>query len=136
MKRIVAVLETMWGEREGRAPRWFKINPNNHSGRRLYKFVGSENKSRLVVTNACRELVISPTHHGKPDPEWLGENLRRLNPSVILICGNVAKETFDKACPMIWDGDAKVIYMPHPAARTWTKTRLREMEKRIQKACL
>lgn len=134
MGKIVAVLETMWGDRVGRAPRYFKINPYNLSGKRLYRFVGPENVSRLVVTNCCRELVTSVKQHGKPDAHWLDENLERLNPSVVLICGRVAQETFDETGRQ-YAGCHKVIYLPHPAARTWTKKSLRETARKVSKLC-
>jgi len=70
--RVVAILETMWDWRGQassagyrQAPEYFRINPSNHSGRRLYKLIGPD--SRLLVTNACRELVSSAKHHGKGD---------------------------------------------------------------------
>lgn len=34
MKHVVAILDTMWGSASGDAPPFFKINPENHSGRR------------------------------------------------------------------------------------------------------
>src|SRR5690349_8002265 len=78
-KFVVAVLDTMYdwqgktseaGYRE--APRYFRINPRNFTGKRLYKLVG---KNKLLVTDACRELVSSPDEHGVPDPNWLSENI-------------------------------------------------------------
>lgn len=141
MTYVVAILETMWDWRQqtsgagySEALRFFRINPHNSSGRRLYKLVGDE--SHLLVTNACRELVSGPQHHGVGDPSWLGENLRILDgerygptgqqkPSgfptidILLVCGKVAQKTY-RACgykPMF----ARVVEMPHPAARTWTR---------------
>ena len=130
VRPIVAILETMWGDRAGRAPRHFKINPLNCSGRRLYKLVGPGNADRLLVTNACKELVTNANRHGKPDPNWLLENLRRLDPDLILVCGSVAKKTF-KECGYV--PLRHPVYMPHPAARNWTKRRLRETQRAIQK---
>jgi len=127
---IVAVLETMWGYRSGRAPRWFRINPQNASGRRLYKLIGEENSHRLLVTNACRELVTSAKRHGKPDPDWLLENLIRLDPHLILVCGNVAQKAY-KACGYVPLRKSRVLHIAHPAARNWTKKRLREVQRRI-----
>lgn len=134
MKTIVAILDTMWGERKGRAPRFFKINPYNKSGKRLYKFVGPENAHRLYVTNCCRELVTSANHHGKPDPHWLDENLERLNPDIVLVCGKVAEETFNQTGRQHSGCHKKIIYIPHPASRMWTKKQLRETERKIQQA--
>lgn len=126
--RVVAVLETMWGGPRGRAPRYFKINPYNKSGQRLYKLVGDLS---LVVTNACREMVSHARHHGKPDPEWLLENLKRLRPDLILVCGKVAKRTYKKSGYKP-DG-CKVMFILHPAARTWTKASIKRTTKRIAK---
>lgn len=135
MKPIVAVLETMWGDRAGRAPRHFKINPENASGRRLYKLVGEKNRNRLLVTNVCRELVTNANQHGKPDADWLLENLIRLQPDLILVCGRVAKKTFDATFVIGWPmvNLPRILYMAHPAARCWTKKRLRETQRAIQK---
>jgi hypothetical protein len=95
--KIVAVLESMWDWRQmtsgagyAEAPRSFRINPKNYSGKRLYRIVGAD--ADLHVTNACRELVGSASEHGKPDPAWLRENLDLLAPfDVLLVCGKVAR---------------------------------------------
>jgi hypothetical protein len=123
--RIVAVLDVQWGGR--RADRWFEINPRNHSGSRLIKMIGHD---RFLVTNACAECVGNASGRGKPDATWLGDNLRQLRPEVVLVCGNVAKQTFKRSMVA---KDTKVIYMPHPAARTWTKAALAAWTKRIQR---
>jgi hypothetical protein len=140
--RAVAILETMWDWRQQtsgagytEAPRFFRINPKNFSGRRLYRICGPN--AQLLVTNACRELVSGPSHHGKPDPEWLAENLweiERRRPDsapidVLLVCGKVAQATY-KACGYKSE-TARVIEIPHPAARfIWT----REFEERISRS--
>lgn len=148
MTRCVAVLETMWDWRRmtsgagySEAPRYFRINPNNYSGKRLYKLVGPN--SKLLVTNACRELVSGPQYHGKGDPNWLGENLRILDGitptegaepasiEVLLVCGKVAQDTYRK-CGYV-PTEARVIEIPHPAARTfWTRGKILEISKNIQ----
>jgi hypothetical protein len=141
--RAVAILETMWDWRQmtsgagyTEAPRYFRINPDNFSGRRLYKLVGTD--AKLLVTNACRELVSGPEKHGKGDPVWLGENLRILDglgqlpdgtaPSTIqllLVCGKVAQATY-KACGY-QPKEARVFELPHPAARfVWTTAKIEE----------
>lgn len=109
--KIVAILDTMWALRAGRAPRWFRINPRNHSGRRLIQIIGSAN---FVVTNACPQMVTSASAHGTPDAGWLRENLVRLDPDLTLVCGRVAQRTFSQN---MLRADAKFIEMPHPAAR-------------------
>ena len=133
MKTIVAVLDTMWGSEEGKAARYFRINPENHSGKRLYKLVGPRN--HLVVTNACREMTNSSKKHGLPDSSWLEENLKRLEKKsqidVLLVCGKVALKAFEN---MLYMPKAKeILYLPHPAARNWSKKMLSKTAKKIQK---
>jgi hypothetical protein len=120
--KIVAVLESMWDWRQmtsgagyKEAPRSFRINPDNYSGKRLYRIVGRD--ADLHVTNACRELCGSANHHGKPDPVWLRENLELLAPlDVLLVCGKVAQATYAQTGLDF----ARKIDIPHPAARMWT----------------
>jgi hypothetical protein len=139
MKIVVAVLDTMWGDRSGPAPRYFQINPNNHSGKRLYKLL--DGKAHLLVTNACRRMVNHATKHGKPDPEWLEQNLEHLDADLVLVCGSIAKKTLKIVaesrlrCMGHENGiGRKFIHIPHPAARCWSKRRLREAQRAIGKA--
>lgn len=125
--RCVAILDTMWGG-EGIAPGLFRINPQNHSGRRLYWLLGHED---LWVTNACPEYVEHSKVHGKPDPEWLAGNLRRIDFQLLLVCGSVAKKTLDQAIrekffkqESFLPETARIVYIPHPAARGWTRFKL------------
>lgn len=137
--RVVAILETMWGaELAGEtAPRCFTINRNNHSGKRLYALIGPD--SSLLVTNACREYVISAKGHGNPDPEWLLQNLKLLDGErdgridVLLVCGKVAQATYARCNFMA--KRARVIHIPHPAARfIWNKTFTDDIRTTIAKA--
>lgn len=141
MARVVAVLETMWdwrgqtsaaGYRE--APPHFRINPRNRSGARLYKLVGPS--VRLLVTNACRELVTGPEHHGKGDPEWLRDNLAHLDGlgavDLLLVCGKIAQKTYAKCG--YEPSSAPVLLMPHPTAWVWTRDRLTATMIEIQEA--
>jgi hypothetical protein len=104
MMRVVAILDTMWdwrgqtsGAGYGQAPPFFRINPDNHSGKRLYKLVGEN--AQLLVTNSCKELATHSRQHGTPDPEWLAKNLAEIELNrddsvpmdLLLICGSVAK---------------------------------------------
>jgi len=156
--RVVAILETMWDWRAmtssagyTEAPRYFRIHRENYSGRRLYKLVGPN--AKLLVTNACRELASGPEKHGRPDPIWLGENLRIIDGvggtlpgggivpdrewppiDVLLVCGGVAQKTY-KACGYT-PRAARVIEIPHPAARmVWTKQFIENTARRIQGSC-
>lgn len=133
-KRIVAVLESMWDWRQmtsgagyKEAPRSFRINPHNYSGKRLYRIVGSD--ADLLVTNACRELCGSANHHGTPDPDWLRENLELLAPfDVLLVCGKVAQATYAKTGHEF----SSTIEMPHPAARMWTNWMIEATAQRVK----
>lgn len=130
--KIVALLESMWGwggynEPGEEAPRFFRINPDNFSGRRLYRLVGDAN---LIVTNSCRIVQQSANHHGIPDTAWVKENLERANKDgcdLFLVCGKVAKATYEEA-------DLKftnVLFIDHPAARRWTRAREMEIAAKI-----
>lgn len=125
---VVAILETMWDWRGktsvasfGNAPRFFRINPKNYSGKRLYRLCGSN--ANLFVTNACRQLGTSATSHGTPDPKWLAENLGLIETESVLggpvdiwlVCGKVAQRTFSASGYEVRSG--RVMEIPHPAAR-------------------
>ena len=131
-KTFVAVLDTMWGE-GGKAPTFFAINPNNHSGRRLYALTESH-YGNIMVVNACQLQTKHATLHGTPNAEWLAHSLQSL-PShyrrrgvPLLVCGKVAQETF-RQTDIKWNGP--IIYMDHPAARSWTKDKLEAVRKQI-----
>ena len=135
-KKIVAVLESMWDWRQmtsgagyREAPRYFRINPENHSGKRLYRIVG--NDADLFVTNACRELCGSANHHGTPDAEWLRENLKLLEPfDVLLVCGKVAQATYARSGYEF----ERTIEIPHPAARMWTHAMINAAAERVRES--
>ena len=135
--KIVAVLESMWDWRQmtsgagyKEAPRYFRINPENYSGKRLYRIVGKD--ADLFVTNACRELCGSATQHGTPDPEWLRENLGILAPfDVLLVCGKVAQAAYARSGHAF----ARTIEMPHPAARMWTHAMIDAAAERVREFC-
>lgn len=131
--KVVAVLDSMWDWRQRtsgaghkEAPRSFRINPRNYSGKRLYRLVGLD--ADLVVTNSCRELCASANHHGEPDPVWLRENLDLLAPfDVLLVCGKVAQATYAKSGHQF----ERRLDIPHPAARTWSQAKIDETAKLI-----
>lgn len=132
--KVIAILESMWDWRQmtssagyREAPRYFRINPNNFSGRRLYRLVGKE--VDLLVTNSCRELMGAASLHGVPDPIWLRENLEFLMPfDVLLVCGKVAQVTYTKSRFQF----ERKVELPHPAARMWTNAKLDEATKQIR----
>lgn len=130
--KIVAILDTMWNWqacRAGRqeADRSFRISPDNHSGKRLYRIVGVD--ADLHVTNACRELGTHANHHGTPDPHWLFENLEMLEPfDVLLVCGKVAQAAYERS----GYGFHRTIEMMHPASRTWTQALIAATAAQVQ----
>jgi len=123
--KCVAILDTMWGG-SGKAPGMFRINPKNHTGRRLYWFLGHKD---LWVTNACTEYVANAKLHGRPDPKRLATNLQRVTCDLLLVCGSVAAKAFRKCG---YKPKCRVIYIPHPAWRGWTMEHLEEVRRRIQ----
>lgn len=149
MSNVAALLESMWGWRGYNdagevAPRYFRINPDNHSGRRLYRICGSHN---LLVTNCCRIVQRSANDHGKPDPQWVIENLGILNidrMDLLLVCGKVARETFEGIASIpagATDGQSyipgigivKFYMIDHPAARRWSIEKLNQTQQHIER---
>ncbi len=136
MAKIVALLDSMWGWAGhnipgAEAPRFFKINPRNFSGQRLYKLVGNQH---LVVTNCCSVVQATANHHGEPDLEWTRDNLCMALPfDLLLVCGRVAKETFEKVREP--KPPYQIMWIDHPAARRWTKEMLIETAERIDRTC-
>jgi hypothetical protein len=134
-KAFVVVLDTMWGE-GGDAPKWFLINPSNHSGRRLYSLTGSH-YGNIAVVNACPGQTTHATKHGTPSPIWLAHSLLALPKHYtrrgvpLLVCGKVAQSTFEQLT-IQWGGP--VLYIDHPAARSWTKAKLDQVRKQIRRA--
>ncbi len=129
--RVLAVLDTMhdpWADGED-APRHFRINPDNLSGRRLWQIIGAH--ANLLVTNACRQHVKTADEHGTPDPEWLAQNIRDAEPfDVLLMCGKVAQEAYAR-CGYHPNG-TRVFEIPHPAARNWTREKVAEVARLVQ----
>lgn len=130
---VVAVLQEMWDWNSKtsefgyveRAPEYFIINKDNFTGSRLYGWLGKQGEhfDELLVTNACPELVTSARGRGKPDKKWLSANLLSLQPfQLLLVCGRVAQQTYHPGDA----GDARIIELPHPAARGWTTVALRQ----------
>ncbi len=119
---FLVVLDTMWGHTTKDAERWFPINPDNHSGRRLYRLTGCR-FPHVWVTNACPQQTNHATKHGKPSPTWLWGSLWMLDGRAkdlpLLVCGKVAQETFRLVVGHGHRGP--VIRLKHPAARTWSE---------------
>jgi hypothetical protein len=132
--KFLAVLDTMWGDHD-QAPSWFPINPMNLTGKRLYRLTKSK-FPEVWVTNACRECVSHADKHGKPDTEWLLNNLNMIPNTLIktplLICGGTAQKTYAKIVdPVIYHKRLEV-FMPHPAYRKWTNEKLNDVTDLIE----
>lgn len=126
--RTLVILEVMWGWsgiRYKEAPRTYHINPENFSGKRLYRLLGDDT---FVVANACPEYVATANGKGTPDPVRLRSILKEHDPDRVLVCGRVAQETFVR--DMVRPGTV-VVQMPHPAARGWTRAGLDVAQKAI-----
>lgn len=123
---IVVVLEVMWGMPGDKPLRWFHISRFNHSGKRLINLIGHRN---FVVTNACPDVVYSASGRGTPSKDWLRANLAALRPELLIVCGKVAQATFEPAMAP----QAKVVRLPHPAARTWSKQSILTAKRKLAK---
>ncbi len=138
MARVVALLDSMWGwrgyvEKGEEAPKYFRINRDNYSGRRLYNLVGG---NQLLVTNSCRVVQGHANSHGKPDATWVRENLVYLAEQgidLLLVCGTVARATY--AAAKLKPIGYAVLHMDHPAARRWTRDGMEETRRRIARIC-
>lgn len=130
--KFLVILDTMWGT-GGRAPRWFHINPQNHSGRRLYALTGAR-YGELYVTNACPQQTTHATRHGRPDAGWLAVSLRLIpgnaHRAPLLVCGAVAQRAYERILARTGHV-GPVYYMKHPAARTWTRKELDRVRQEI-----
>jgi hypothetical protein len=132
--RAVAILDVQWGP-WNRASRYFRINPRNRSGARLYYLLGHND---LMVTNACPEIVPDANGRGKPSPQQLLAALLELRPfELLLVCGVTAQKTYALINIGVHPGPFAqfwTVYMPHPAARLWTNERKEFAKKQIREA--
>jgi hypothetical protein len=128
--RIVVIMAVQWGIPGDEVCRWFQINPYNHSGKRLINIIGHNN---FIVTNACSDLVYDARDQGTPNPTWLRANLRTLCPDLVIVCGAVANATFERG---MVPKHCKVLAMPHPAARTWTKAAIAATTTKVRRAIM
>lgn len=98
------------------APLWWYPADSSVSSRNLRKMVPPS--SDILCINSCPYIVESANHHGVPEPLYVADLLRCLEPfDCLLVCGNVAKQTF-KRSP--YKGEHPILYIPHPAWRAWS----------------
>lgn len=125
-RRVIAVLEVMWDPTHAgrKAPFKFRINPRNFTGKRLYSWLNEDDE--LWVTNACSRIVSNAQGRAEADPETLALNLGRCTLhgkiDLLLVCGKIAESAFKETCTL--NCAERVIVLPHPAARVWSKRQL------------
>lgn len=112
----IVILDTMWGNEHAKL---FQINPKNRSGYRLHKIISS----RFLVGNSCDGIAPNAKTHGTPSPEYLQSVFeyateKGFEPNLLIIGGKVAQKTYMslRCAPK-----CRTLFMPHPAARFWTK---------------
>lgn len=130
--RVLAILQNMWDDRPWvhTAPLKFRINPHNYSGKRLYKFVGEG--ADLWVTNASRQ-VSRQARVAKTKLDLVSlERVLAEDWDLVLVCGRVAQGAVRKLETPITERGFPVIEIDHPAARRWSKEKIREVQKRIR----
>jgi len=117
------------------APLWWHPGDSSVSSRNLRKMLPTENQDPphspwdLLCINSCPYIVQSANHHGRPEPMYVAELLRRLVPyDVLLVCGAIAKATF-RASP--YKGYAPVLFIHHPAWRAWSTSLINEVQQQI-----
>lgn len=124
---VLVVLQNMWGwggYGSSRAPLVFRINPDNFSGRRLYNMLGDRS---FYVTNSSSGCARTAPERLKPDPDFLRKAVALRPWKLYVVCGVQATETFklvDRQAPELELARAQVVFMRHPAARTWTRGQL------------
>jgi hypothetical protein len=114
--KILVVLQNMYdySNMERKAPLLFRINPLNHSGKKLNKLI----EDLFWVTNSSS--ILSGTGARSKtgiDKEYLQRALNYYQYDIIIVGGNQAKKAFN-LCD--YKGKANILFMPHPATRDMT----------------
>lgn len=126
----------MWGPGQ-KAPLLFRINPRNHSGKKLHRICEGH---QFVVTNASSEIGSHASDHRNPDREFLRKAIHSHPWNLIIACGNVAQPEFleirnesvgktDFAHELLQR--TPYILMPHPASRSLTNQLLDDVRTAI-----
>jgi hypothetical protein len=109
------------------APLWWHPGDSSVSSRNLRKMLPPG--FSLLCINSCPYIVEGANAHGRPEPMYVAELLRRLVPyDVLLVCGAIAKATF-RASP--YKGYAPVLFIHHPAWRAWSASLISEVQQAI-----
>jgi hypothetical protein len=130
MKLVLAILQSMWHyDAPAKAPLFFRINPRNRSGAKLYKITAGH---KLLVTNSTSVCGTGPDSNAPIDLKFLERAIRRadrMKIDVLLVCGRQAKEAFEQL-PEDLRRKPHII-MPHPAARNLTNALLADVTKAL-----
>jgi hypothetical protein len=114
------------------APLWWHPGDSSVSSRNLRKMLpqdGGSSSWDLLCINSCPYIVQSANHHGRPEPMYVAELLRRLEPfDCLLVCGSIAKNTF-RLSP--YKGSHPVLFIHHPAWRAWSTVLINEVREAI-----
>ena len=110
------------------APLWWHPGDSSVSSRNLRKMLPVEDWDLLCI-NSCPYIVEGANAHGRPEPMYVAELLRRLEPfDCLLVCGSIAKATF-KLSP--YKGSHPVLFIHHPAWRAWSTELIGQVQREI-----
>lgn len=102
-----------------RPPRFFVIDPQNHSGKRLYRVTDGWH---LRVTNACPQWGTDPSHRGRTCLDSLERSIYAREWDALLVCGKQAHAAVDQLLerdPQFrYEYGDRIVRMKHPADRT------------------
>jgi len=112
------------------APLWWHPGDSSVSSRNLRKMLPSSPSWDLLCINSCPYIVEGANAHGRPEPMYVAELLRRLEPfDCLLVCGSIAKATF-KLSP--YKGSHPVLFIHHPAWRAWSTELIGQVQRQLE----
>lgn len=126
---ILFLLQNAWGD-AFKLPEVFVPNPRNKTAKVCRKIIG---EGRTIFFSNVSPIVTDKSSDNPGiDQEYTNGLLNRINErktfDLIIICGNNAKEAYDKS-KVAFNG--RVIRMPHPASRNLTNLLIAEVRKTI-----
>lgn len=130
--KILAILQNAYadpGRRQAilQSMSTFVINPNNYTGKKLYKLTEGHD---LLVTNACPEVFVNVKDKGRTDLDRLKLSIIENPYDLYISCGKQSNEACIK---IIKDFDDKpLILMPHPASRNLTNALISSVKDAIR----
>lgn len=116
--KILCILQNAWswdGSERAEAMRlFFKVNPRNKSGKRMYGICEGHD---MYFTNVSTTITATASGKGKTDIENLKEAVKAQEYDLYIVCGLQAEEAVEKILDHI---SKPMILMPHPASRNLT----------------